>query len=86
MNKSAVIGENKFSKAGALPEKLLKMKERVKRDRSANQVYKEGNRVASATGSLYGRKKTTTSLDEQTQNLRDSYNKHRKLNSKSQVP
>jgi hypothetical protein len=63
MNKSAVVGDSQYYNAASLPEKLLKMKERVKRDRSANQIYSE-NRVGSATGSLYGRKKVSDTLDE----------------------
>lgn len=64
MNKSAIVGDAKYYNAASLPEKLLKMKERVKRDRSANQIYSNENRIGSATGSLYGRKKVTDSLDE----------------------
>ena len=83
MNKSAIVGDENFSKAGALPDKLVKMKERLKRDRSANLTYKDVHRGISETNSLYGRKRVGDSIDEKTQRLRESYNKHRKPNSRS---
>ena len=63
LNKSAIVGDQNFSKAGALPDKLQKMKERVKRDRSANLIYKDVHRGISETNSFYGRKRVGDSLD-----------------------
>ena len=52
MNKSAIIETN--TTGANMPDKLAKMKERVRRDRSANtQANDENNRDTS----LYGRKK-----------------------------
>ena len=53
----------------SLPSKLLKMKEKVQRDRSQNSVNDENRE-----GSLYGRKKISGAIEEECQKLRESYN------------
>ena len=71
---SAMIAGGKSTTLG-LPDKLLKMKERVKRDRSANlaATSHDGGRE----NSLYGRKRATQDIQNNVQKLRDSYNQHR---------
>jgi hypothetical protein len=66
LNKSEIVPQKGMN----LPEKLQKMKERFKRDRSADIALEQPTDKKSL-------------LDEETQRLRDSYNKHRKPTSKS---
>ena len=61
----------------SLPSKLQKMKERVKRERSANAVNDENR-----DGSLYGRRKIAGALEQECEKLRESYNIHRKNGNK----
>ena len=78
MNKSAIIETN--TTGANMPDKLAKMKERVRRDRSANtQANDENNRDTS----LYGRKKQTQDITKETQKLRETYNQHRKMSNRS---
>ena len=63
MNKSAIV------ESRTLPSKLQKLKERVRRDRSANAINDENRE-----GSLYGRSKATSQLDQECERLRQSYN------------
>ena len=66
LNKSAIVPQKGMN----LPEKLQQMKERFKRDRSADIGLSQDKQSL---------------LDDETQRLRASYGKHRKPNSKSQL-
>lgn len=72
LNKSAVVA-SKMNGSMVVPSKLQRLKDRVKRERSANAASNENRE-----NSLYGRRKKTNELDQECQKLRESYAQHRK--------
>ena len=77
MNRSAIV--QKKSTNFAISEKLIKMREKIKRERSANAEQKNQDFRES---SLYGRKRIGQ-LENETQRLRESYSQHRSVSGRT---